>query len=146
MSAARKNTDKVTVVTIAISIVCALLVIGAICIWAPVCSGTLELANGNMTPMRCLYTGKIAILLSIALIVVCVASLITKRQLSVPIVVLSLAMMLLVVETPVSIGVCKNSEMACWSTAVWIAGCGGVSTVSAIIGFVLNPDRKRIQA
>lgn len=146
MSVSKKKIEKVTIVVNLISIACSLLIIGAICIWAPVCSGTLELANGNMTPMRCLYTGKVAILMSIVLIAVSLASMVSKRPFTVPVIALSLALMLLVVETPVSIGVCKSSEMACWSTAAWIVGCGGMSAISALVGFILNPERKRIQA
>ena len=38
------------------ALICAAIVCGAVLLWAPVCSGTLELANGNMVPMRCAYT------------------------------------------------------------------------------------------
>ena len=50
-----------------ISLVCAAVVCGAVLLWAPVCAGTLELANGNMVPMRCAYTGKVAVLLALVL-------------------------------------------------------------------------------
>ena len=63
-----------------ISLVCAAVVCGAVLLWAPVCAGTLELANGNMVPMRCAYTAKVAVLLALVLAAVAVAALVTKRQ------------------------------------------------------------------
>ena len=50
-----------------ISLVCAAVVCGAVLLWAPVCAGPLELANGNMVPMRCAYTAKVAVLLALVL-------------------------------------------------------------------------------
>ena len=58
-----------------ISLVCAAVVCGAVLLWAPVCAGTLELANGNMVPMRCAYTAKVAVLLALVLAAVAVAAL-----------------------------------------------------------------------
>ena len=49
------------------ALICAAIVCGAVLLWAPVCSGTLELANGNMVPMRCAYTAKVAVLLALVL-------------------------------------------------------------------------------
>ena len=40
------------------ALICAAIVCGAVLLWAPVCSGTLELANGNMVPMRCTVYGE----------------------------------------------------------------------------------------
>ena len=52
------------------ALICAAIVCGAVLLWAPVCSGTLELANGNMVPMRCAYTAKIALMLVVMICVV----------------------------------------------------------------------------
>ena len=72
-----------------ISLVCAAVVCGAVLLWAPVCAGTLELANGNMVPMRCAYTAKVAVLLALVLAAVAVAALVTKRPMTVALVLLS---------------------------------------------------------
>ena len=113
------------------ALICAAIVCGAVLLWAPVCSGTLELANGNMVPMRCTYTAKVELLL--ALILAAVAM-----------VLLSLAIVLLTFDTPLSIGVCKSADMACQSTALWLRIAGGISTVATLAGALLNPDRKRV--
>ena len=127
-----------------ISLVCAAVVCGAVLLWAPVCAGTLELANGNMVPMRCAYTAKVAVLLALVLAAVAVAALVTKRPMTVALVLLSVAIVLMTFDTPLSIGVCKSADMACQATAVWLRVAGGVSAVAALAGALLNPDRKRV--
>lgn len=129
-----------------VSIVCACVAAGAVLIWAPVCSGTLELANGNMVPMRCAYTAKVELLLAILLIVACVVGIVTKRSMVVMIAVLSLAMILMTFDTPLSIGVCRSADMACQSTAIWLRVAGGISLVAALVGVIANPNRKRVTA
>ncbi len=126
------------------ALICAAIVCGAVLLWAPVCSGTLELANGNMVPMRCAYTAKIALMLAVILAAVAVAALVTKRPMTVALVLLSLAIVLLTFDTPLSIGVCKSADMACQSTALWLRIAGGISTVAALAGALLNPSRKRV--
>lgn len=126
------------------ALICAAIVCGAVLLWAPVCSGTLELANGNMVPMRCAYTAKIALMLAVILAAVAVAALVTKRPMTVALVLLSLALVLLTFDTPLSIGVCKSADMACQSTALWLRVAGGISAVAALAGALLNPSRKRV--
>ena len=74
------------------ALICAAIVCGAVLLWAPVCSGTLELANGNMVPMRCTYTAKVELLLALILAAVAVAALVTKRPMTVALVLLSLSL------------------------------------------------------
>lgn len=126
------------------ALICAAIVCGAVLLWAPVCSGTLELANGNMVPMRCAYTAKVAVLLTLVLAAVAVVALVTKRPMTVALVLLSLAIVLLTFDTPLSIGVCKSADMACQSTALWLRVAGGISAVAALAGALLNPSRKRV--
>ena len=121
------------------ALICAAIVCGAVLLWAPVCSGTLELANGNMVPMRCTYTAKIALMLAVILAAMAVAALVTKRPMTVALALLSLAF-----DTPLSIGVCKSADMACQSTALWLRIAGGISAVATLAGALLNPDRKRV--
>ena len=123
------------------ALVCAAVVCGAVLLWAPVCAGMLELTNGNMVPMRCTYTAKVELLLALILAVVAV---VTKRPMTVALVLLSLAIVLLTFDTPLSIGVCKSADMACQSTALWLRIAGGISTVAALAGALLNPSRKRV--
>lgn len=94
--------------------------------------------------MRCAYTAKIALILAIILAAVAVAALVTKRPMTVALVLLSLALVLLTFDTPLSIGVCKSADMACQSTALWLRIAGGISAVAALAGALLNPSRKRV--
>ena len=126
------------------ALVCAVVICGAVLLWTPVCAGMLELANGNMVPMRCTYTAKVELLLALILAAVAVAALVTKRPMTVALVLLSVAIVLMTFDTPLSIGVCKSADMACQATAVWLRVAGGVSAVAALAGALLNPDRKRV--
>ena len=56
---------KVPLIAQIISLACALVAVGAVLLWAAPCAGSLELANGNMVPMRCAYTSKVAVLLAL---------------------------------------------------------------------------------
>ena len=126
------------------ALICAAIVCGAVLLWAPVCSGTLELANGNVVPMRCAYTAEVGLLLALIRAAVAVVALVTKRPMTVALVLLSLAIVLLTVDTPLSSGVCKSADMACQSTALWLRIAGGISAVAALAGALLNPSRKRV--
>lgn len=127
------------------ALICAAIVCGAVLLWAPVCSGTLELANGNMVPMRCAYTAKVAVLLALILAAVAVAGIATKHPATLALVLLSAAIVLLTFDTPLSIGVCKSADMACQATALWLRVAGGVSLVAAVAGALASPDRKRVR-
>ena len=81
---------------------------------------------------------------SLILAVVAVVALVTKRPMTVALVLLSLAIVLLTFDTPLSIGVCKSADMACQSTALWLRIAGGISAVATLAGALLNPDRKRV--
>ena len=93
------------------ALVCAAVVCGAVLLWAPVCAGMLELTNGNMVPMRCTYTAKVELLLALILAVVAVVALVTKRPMTVALVLLSLAIVLLTFDTPLSIGACETDSL-----------------------------------
>lgn len=139
---------KVTIILKAVSLSCALVAIGAVLFWAPVCSGSLELANGNMAPMRCAYAGKTALLLAAILAIVATTELVSRRSApaaTVAVVALSVALVVVTFATPVSGGICASADMACQTTALWLRLCGGVSAVAAVGAAVLNPERKRVR-
>lgn len=62
-----------------ICLVCAILAIGAALIWAPPCSGALELTNGNMVSMKCAYAAKAGVVLA-TLIAICSALSFCKKE------------------------------------------------------------------
>lgn len=139
-----KNASWTVWVAPVVALLCAAAVCGAVLLWAPVCAGSLELANGNMVPMRCTYTAKVALLLALMLAIVAVAALVTKRPMTVALVLLSLAIVLLTFDTPLSIGVCKSADMACQTTALWLRIAGGISAVATLAGALFSPDRKSV--
>ena len=90
------------------------------------------------------YLVSVIMALSGKLAAVAVAALVTKRSMTVALVLLSVAIVLMTFDTPRSIGVCKSADLACQATAVWLRVAGGVSAVAALAGALLNPDRKRV--
>lgn len=128
----------------AICLACAILALGAALIWAPPCSGTLELANGNMVPMKCAYATKAGVVLA-ALVAICSTLSFAKKDMLFAVAIISLALAFIVMQLPGAIGVCKSDGMACHATAAWLISCGGISFVSSIAGIVLNPKRKKVK-
>ncbi len=115
--------NNVPLISQGIAIAASLVGILAVVVWANPCDGALELANGNMVPMRCAYTAKIAILLFALVIVTSGKNLVTRKPESLTLALLGIALIVITFESVVGIGVCK-SEMMCWSMATWIRGCG----------------------
>lgn len=130
-------------IMITISAICGIVIAGAVMIWAPPCSGVLELANGNAVPMRCDYTSRIAVLLALIVTVLAVVSLITGKRLGLPILLISIAIIAVTFESLVGIGVCK-SEMQCWTMAYWVRISAGVSIFATVIGFIASTNRKKV--
>lgn len=128
----------------AICLACAVLALGAALIWAPPCSGTLELTNGNMVPMKCAYATKAGVVLAV-LVAICSALSFAKKDMLFAVAIISLALVFIVMQLPGAIGVCKSDGMACRTTAAWLISCGGISFASSIIGIVLNPKRKKVK-
>lgn len=109
----------------------------AILVWAGPCSGVLDLANGNATPMRCFYTSKVIMLIAIVMVLVSVKSFVSGSVEGVALFLLACAMIVVTLESPVGIGVCK-SEMACWDMAFWVRLSGAVAA-AASLAIVLRP-------
>lgn len=127
-----------------ICLVCAILAIGAALIWAPPCSGALELTNGNMVSMKCTYAAKAGVVLAM-LIAICSALSFAKKDMFFAVAIISLALVFIVMQLPGAIGVCKSDGMACRTTAAWFISCSGISFISSITGIVLNPKRKKVK-
>lgn len=124
-------------------LVVALIVIGAINIWAPICDSYLELANGNMTYMRCTYTAKIAMLLAIIIIILAIFSIISKKSIALPAALIGIALFLITIESSVGIGICSGDDMACIKTALWLKGSGIAIIIISIISIYKPNPMKR---
>ena len=102
----------------AVSCLAAILILAADKIFAPVCKGTMELANGGECMMRCHYYG-------IALF------LFGTHDFKLPVVIIITAVLILLLSnTSIGIGICAKAGMMCHKTALW----GRIGAVLAIIG------------
>ena len=118
------------------------IVIGSILIWSPVCEKMIELANGNMTHMRCFYTGQASVLLSIVLIVAGIESLLMNTRK--PWTFMAIGIMLLVVtsNSVLGIGICMKDTMPCHGTAAWIRGGGILTIIYGLVSLVKGDTRQ----
>ncbi|AGA68282.1 hypothetical protein Desdi_0755 [Desulfitobacterium dichloroeliminans LMG P-21439] len=106
----------------------ALLVLGALYIWVPVCDGLLELANGNLVHMKCFYTSQATSVLAVLVLVAAISALITKQTHAPIIIAIGILLIVITYQSFLGIGICMKETMACHQTAFWIRG-GGVLTI-----------------
>lgn len=125
-----------------ILILTGLTTIGAILIWSPVCKDMIELASGNMTYMKCHYTGQASIILSIVLIVSAIESIFTNSRKSWTIMAIGAALIAITLGSNIGIGVCMKDTMSCHDTALWIRG-GGIATMVLGLISLLKGDKIR---
>lgn len=121
-----------------ILILIGLILIGSILIWAPVCEGLLELANGNMVHMKCYYAGQASILLSIILIVSAIESLLTNSSRPWTFIAIGIMITIVTYTSRLGIGICMKETMSCHGTAVWIRGAGIVATICGLISLFIG--------
>ncbi len=104
-----------------IQAVLALAVIGAEKVWAPVCDGLLDLANGNQTHMKCWFSSQavamIAVVLTVMLVMMLFADASSRKKLQIA--ALAAAILMPLTFTKV-IGMCAMEDMACHGTAMWV--------------------------
>ncbi|AFS79004.1 hypothetical protein Curi_c20000 [Gottschalkia acidurici 9a] len=118
------------------------IVISAILIWSPVCEKMIELANGNMTHMRCFYTGQASILLSIVLIVAGIESLFMNTRKPWTFIAIGILFLVVTSDSVLGIGLCIKETMPCHSTAVWIRGGGILTIICGLLSLVKGDTRQ----
>lgn len=128
-------------VTIVLALV-SLLMLGAIFIWAPACDTLLELKSGNMTNMKCFYTGKAAAALALVLLVTCISSFFSKGH-QWTIIIIGILLIALTYTSFIGIGICKKDTMMCHDTALWIR-IGGILAILGGTFMLFNKDTKKI--
>lgn len=136
-----KNTKKWL---FAIPLVCAVVILGAVYIWAPVCTGLLELKNGNMVAMKCAHAAKLFVALSV---VGGLAGLVSKRiNKGLAIAVLACGVLLIAntFSSAIGIGVCASPTMACNTTAVWVRVCGALMGLSALVLLFVGDSSRNV--
>ncbi len=129
-----------------ISIIASILTLGAVKIWAPVCQKQLELywesGDVKLMNMRCFFTEKAVIYLSVILIVLAVIALVKKTK---PVILPILIGALYYVSTTkgaLGLGMCKTGiGMQCEQTRYWIYAAAVLAIVAGIINFIFK-DKK----
>lgn len=120
----------------------ALIIIGVIYIWSPVCDKLLELANGNMVHMRCFYAAQSATYLALLLLTCALINFFTNTDASIITLIIGLMLITITIESignlPLGIGVCKNSAMPCVQTALWLKGCGIITIIISILNIFIK--------
>ena len=106
-----------------ISCLAAILILAADKIFAPVCKGTMELANGGECMMRCHYYGIALFFFALLLLAESVLLFFGTHDFKLPVVIIITAVLILLLSNT-SIG------MMCHKTALW----GRIGAVLAIIG------------
>ncbi len=131
-----------------IAMISGFLMIGAVKIWAPVCQKQLELfwksGDVKFTNMKCYYTERVVIYLSVILIVMMIIAIIENTK---PVVVPSIIAFFMYISTTkgnLGIGMCKTGiGMQCEGTRTWIYGVAVAILVSALINFFMKKRDKR---
>ena len=113
----------------------ALVILGAVYIWAPVCSGLLELADGRLIPMRCLYTAKAATILALLLLVQVISSVVGKRDNPFMVIALGIMFVAITFESFMGIGICRR-VMECHDTAFWLRAGGAVVIIVGLLTLI----------
>ncbi|MHB8075807.1 DUF4418 family protein [Desulfosporosinus fructosivorans] len=109
---------------------------------APVCQKLIEMKSGNMTHMRCHYTGQAEIYLGILIVIASQMLLfsrgVVRRYLG--FLLVALGVMVILMPTHWGIGVCM-SPMECHTTARYMYVFGGVLILEGLaLGFMKVPQ------
>lgn len=133
----KKNISKII---LGLQLMAAILVIGAVYSWAPVCDGLLQLQNGNMVHMKCFYTAQASVALAIILFVAGIMAYLSKtdhRKVQWIVFILGVMLIANTVDSAIGIGICKK-VMACHETAFWIKSAGIVAILSSLLDIAVN--------
>ena len=131
---------KLNKILAALQALAAVIAVGAVKIWAPVCGKLLELTNGRQVPMKCHWAGQATIALAVILLLLAVMSLTAKKDFKkLQIVALVGGVMLFLVYGSL-IGVCASETMRCQVTALWGRGAAIVTIGAALINLLSGKE------
>ena len=127
-------------IMIALQILAAAALLGAVKIWAPVCGKMLELVSGKEVPMKCHWAGQAAIAISILILVAAVMAFLAKKEYKGLMVVTAVAGVLLFLVFTSLIGVCASAEMRCQTTKIWGIGAAAVTVATSLINLISGKE------
>ena len=127
-----------------INLIAGLAMIGAVKIWAPVCSGLLTLDSGKQVHMKCFYSGQALILLGIVIAVLAVVSMLAKKDYKlIQVASIVAALLVFLVFSNAFIGVCAKI-MACHSTKTWGFILAILSIVASVIDMITGNKESQL--
>jgi nitric oxide reductase large subunit len=124
----------------------AMLILGAVLVWAPVCNGLLTLENGTMVHMKCFYTAQTSLVLAILLIASVLIACFSKtdhKKMKWMVILIGIMLILNTFESMLGIGICKKTDMACHATAFWIRWGGIIAILSGLLDMGLNNNKSK---
>lgn len=131
---------KMNKIMITLQALAAMLVIGAIKIWAPVCGKMLETTAGKMVPMKCHWAGQAAIAVCVIILVTAVMALLAKKEYKGLMVVNAVAGVMLFMVFTSLIGVCASETMRCQVTKIWGIGAAVVAFVTSLLNLLSGKE------
>ena len=128
-------------ILIALQALAAVLLIGAIKIWAPVCGKMLDLANGNQTHMKCHWAGQAGFAVAVILLFAAVMALLAKKEYKGFMFITAVCgALLFMIFATCFIGVCASETMRCQITKVWGIGAAAVSFAASLINLLSGKE------
>ena len=132
---------KMNKIMIALQALAAVLLIGAIKIWAPVCGKMLDLANGNQTHMKCYWAGQAGLVVAIVILAAAVMAFLAKKEYKGFMVITAIcgALLFMIFATKF-IGVCASETMRCQVTKVWGMGAAVITVATSLINLLSGKE------
>ena len=132
---------KMNKIMIALQALAAVLLIGAIKIWAPVCGKMLDLANGNQTHMKCYWAGQAGLVVAIVILAAAVMAFLAKKEYKGFMVITAIcgALLFMIFATKF-IGVCASETMRCQVTKVWGIGAAAITVATSLINLLSGKE------
>ena len=124
----------------AVQALSALVLLGAIKIWAPVCGKMLTLTSGKEVPMKCFWTSKAAMAVAVILLTVAVLGFFAKTDGKKFFIASAVAGVVLFLVFGSLMGVCASAEMRCNVTALWGRIVAGVVVAGSLVGLLAGKD------
>ena len=132
---------KMNKIMIALQALAAVLLIGAIKIWAPVCGKMLELVSGKQVPMKCHWAGQAGLAIAIVILAAAVMALLAKKEYKGLMVITAVcAVLLFMVFATGFIGVCASETMRCQVTKVWGIGAAALTFAASLINLISGKE------
>lgn len=129
-----------------LSLVIAVALFIVIKVIAPVCSGMVEMANGNKGFMKCHYSSIMVVFLTIILLINAISALISKQDFTFGMITVTASILIILAfNNKLGIGICVKPEMACHITAPLVTLCAIIEIIIGIISIiVLRKDKGRM--